>query len=361
MAVLSGLLAALLASILWWRAEVEAVRSRLRRSQRQERELCATVHALLAAARRASDDVIATLEQAIRRVEPRIDAVLIFVPSDDELRCVHASGDRAGYYSDLRLTRDPGTSLPARAAVTAQVTRSRENDCLVTTDQAAIAVPMIDERGLRAIVYASSSVGLQGSDPLVERFVEYAVAPYAIALEREADRNEATYDALTGLLAPRAFRTRLRDEIARAESGAGPALSLWFLDTDGFKAVNDAFGHAAGDRVLQQMGALLQRHLHADLDVAARNGGDEFCALVRGVPKTRSILRAVALCAEVRDTDFGIGLPLSASIGVASFPSDARVASELLELADGAMYHSKRNGRNRVSFAVGRERFVVAQ
>ena len=347
MVVLSVCLAALLAlSLRWLRLDRAAARACARRVQRQEIELFEALRTLIAAARRGSADVLKALDAAVRGAEPRIDAVLTFVPVDDELHCVRASGERASYYAGLRIAR-----VPPDAPV----------GLLLPTDRAAIALPMVDEGGLRAMVYASSRCDWRDRPPSIARIVDFAVAPYAIALEREADRDEATYDSLTGLLAPRAFRARLRDEIARAQSGEGPALSVWFLDTDGFKGVNDTFGHAAGDRVLQQMGALLRRHLHLDLDVGARNGGDEFCALVRGVPKTRSVLRACELCAEVRRTDFGIATTLSASIGVAAFPSDATNASDLLELADGAMYHSKRSGRDRVSFAVGPERFVVAQ
>jgi len=362
MAVLSGLLAALLALALWLRhADFAASRSRIRSLECRELELSSTFHSLIGAARRGSADVIAVLDQALRRVEPRVDAVLVFVPADDELLCVASTGERAGYYAALRLARDGGTSLPARAASTGRAALSQGDGLLLATDRTALAMPMLDDRGLRAVVYASSRLGWQEGQPALERVVEHATTPYAIALERECDRNDSTYDALTGLLAPRAFRARLREEVARALSGEGPALSLWFLDTDGFKNVNDALKHAAGDRVLQQIGEVLRRHLQPELDLAARNGGDEFCALVRGVPKTRSVLRAQALCAAVREADFGISLPLSASIGVASFPSDAGTANELLELADGAMYHSKRNGRNRVSFAVGHDRFVVAE
>jgi diguanylate cyclase (GGDEF)-like protein len=68
--------------------------------------------------------------------------------------------------------------------------------------------------------------------------------------------------------------------------------------------------------------------------------------------KTIAIERAQALCDAVRAHDFGIPLRITASIGVASFPYDARDSSELLEIADAAMYHSKRTGRDRVSFSV---------
>jgi diguanylate cyclase (GGDEF)-like protein len=183
--------------------------------------------------------------------------------------------------------------------------------------------------------------------------------PYAIALERELARADATYDGLTGLLTPRALRNRLRDEIARARFGAAAVLTLWFIDTDRFKSVNDTLGHAAGDAVLQGMAELLRSQGVPEVDVAGRNGGDEFCALVHDAQKTVAIERAQAFCEAVRRHDFGIPMQITASVGVASFPHDARDANELLEVADAAMYHSKRTGRDRVSFAVNGATFAV--
>lgn len=127
-------------------------------------------------------------------------------------------------------------------------------------------------------------------------------------------------------------------------------LALWFIDTDHFKLVNDTLGHAAGDRVLQMMGALVRAHV-TGADTAARNGGDEFCAILRGVQKIAAIERAQRFCRAVREQDFGEGIRITASIGVAALPFDANSADELLEKADAAMYHSKRSGRDCVSFA----------
>ena len=98
-------------------------------------------------------------------------------------------------------------------------------------------------------------------------------------------------------------------------------LTLWFIDTDRFKTVNDTFGHAAGDAVLQGMAELLRVHGVPDVDVAGRNGGDEFCALIHDAQKTVAIERAQAFCDAVRRHDFGIALTITTSIGVASSPT----------------------------------------
>jgi diguanylate cyclase (GGDEF)-like protein len=210
------------------------------------------------------------------------------------------------------------------------------------------------------VIYASSSAAdtIDGEDTIV-RTIEHATLPYAIALERELARADATYDGLTGLLTPRAFRSRLRDEIARVRFGPAKVLTLWFIDTDRFKSINDSYGHAAGDAVLQGMAELLRAQGVPEVDIAGRNGGDEFCAIIHDAQKTVAIERAQSFCEAVRRHDFGVPQPITASVGVASYPHDARDANELLEVADAAMYHSKRTGRNRVSFAVNGTAFAV--
>ena len=161
---------------------------------------------------------------------------------------------------------------------------------------------------------------------------------------------EAVRDPLTNLLTARPFRRCLAGEAMRSDAGGG-SFSIVYLDADGFKAINDRFGHAAGDRVLAELGALLERHLAA-AEVAARNGGDEFCLLLSGTGKERAVERALRLCDAIRTHDFCVAARLTASIGVAVYPHDATTPGELLAIADAAMYASKRHGRDCVSFAV---------
>ncbi len=340
-------------------AEVRAQRSNVDVVREREEFVLGALHILLDASRRSSDAVIEALAQVIRQHDSAIDAVLALTPNGEELECVYADGARVEHYSGVRLRRDTSDYLPSRAALAGH-RASGTDGVLVPTDRCALAVPMTDAVGLRAVIYASSSAvdELMGEETIV-RTIEHAAMPYVIALERELARADATYDGLTGLLTPRAFRNRLRGEIARARFGAAAVLTLWFIDTDRFKSVNDTFGHAAGDGVLQGMAELLRMQGVPEVDVAGRNGGDEFCALLHDAQKTVAIERAQTFCEAVRRYDFGIPMTITASVGVASFPHDARDANELLEIADAAMYHSKRAGRDRVSFAVNGATFAV--
>ncbi|HTX57946.1 MAG TPA: GGDEF domain-containing protein [Candidatus Acidoferrales bacterium] len=340
-------------------AQLRAQRRSVHETHVREAFVLDAVRTLLEASRRSSDAVIEALAQTVRRRDPAIDAVLAFTPEGEELECVFADGSRVEHYARVRLRRDASDYLPSQAGLAGH-RASGTKGALVPTDRCALAVPMSDGSGLRAVLYLSTSAAdtIEGEDAIV-RTIEHAALPYAIALERELARADATYDGLTGLFTPRAFRNRLRDEIGRVRFGAATVLTLWFIDTDRFKSVNDTFGHGAGDAVLQGMAELLRQHVVPDVDVAGRNGGDEFCALIHDAQKTVAIERAERFCEAVRRHRFGIPLQITASIGVASFPHDARDANELLEVADAAMYHSKRTGRDRVSFAVNGATFAV--
>jgi diguanylate cyclase (GGDEF)-like protein len=112
-----------------------------------------------------------------------------------------------------------------------------------------------------------------------------------------------------------------------------------------------------GDALLRELAVLLRTSATDPADLVARNGGDEFCVVFADTEKSRAIMRAEQLCASIADADFsglhahGSGsqeVKISASIGVACFPVDARSPSALLERADEAKYHRKKKGRDGV-------------
>lgn len=353
--LISGSSLALLGAAVWRaRGAAATNRARLQACEKREQFLIDTVQALLDASRRSSEAVLGTLDRALRELDGDVDSVLVFVTVGDELACIYASGARTEHFRRLHLRRDDLSRLPAKAAQAGcRAVLPGDGEALMPTDRSAIAMPMIEERSLRAVVYVSSPAQrATTSNEAIVRTIERAATPYAIAIERESDRADAAHDGLTGLLAPRTFRRHLHEEIARAATMPQRVLCLWFIDTDRFKEINDGFGHRAGDTVLQTMASLLRAHLVPDVDIAARNGGDEFCALLRGASKSLAIERAEAFCAEVRGHDFGLPARITASVGIATYPHDASSSSALLETADAAMYHSKRNGRDRVSFVV---------
>jgi diguanylate cyclase (GGDEF)-like protein len=162
----------------------------------------------------------------------------------------------------------------------------------------------------------------------------------------------AVLDELTGLYNRRFFNGVLAKHMAESHRFDQP-FSLLMLDVDHFKAYNDLFGHPAGDRLLAELAGLL-RETAREVDYLVRYGGEEFAVLLPRVPKRRALVAAERHRRVVEERRFAhqAGLPggnLTVSVGVASFPSDARSAEDLVHRADMALYAAKRGGRNRVA------------
>ncbi|MFN3614773.1 MAG: putative bifunctional diguanylate cyclase/phosphodiesterase, partial [Rubrimonas sp.] len=171
-----------------------------------------------------------------------------------------------------------------------------------------------------------------------------------IALGRERMAAVARRDGLTGLLNRDGFFSAAQPLLAEA-ADAGAAYALFFIDVDQFKAINDSFGHAAGDELLREVARRLRKTAGPE-SLIARQGGDEFLILT---PKTRRKVCALMggrLLAALRKP-FHIGdrkLALSVSVGVSSYPRDAQDIDGLVLRADQAMYQAKERGRNALRF-----------
>lgn len=161
----------------------------------------------------------------------------------------------------------------------------------------------------------------------------------------------AFHDALTGLPNRILLVDRLRQAIPLADR-LNSLVAVCFIDLDGFKAVNDRLGHAAGDRLLQVIGARLQECVRGN-DTVARLGGDEFVLLLTHLLNREECNQVLARIVKAigEPVELGVGEPgqVSASIGVAFCPDDGRDGAQLLRHADEAMYMAKKSGRNKVS------------
>ncbi|TNF64338.1 MAG: diguanylate cyclase [Deltaproteobacteria bacterium] len=159
----------------------------------------------------------------------------------------------------------------------------------------------------------------------------------------------ATTDGLTGCLNKRAFLDQLEQKLMAAQR-FGRKLSVIVTDLDHFKAVNDTYGHAAGDRVLQELGRVLKR-VKRETDLVARFGGEEFCVLCEETDARGARLLAERVREELETTELltELGpLKVTASLGVATFPDHASTAADLFVQGDRALYEAKNRGRNQV-------------
>ena len=161
---------------------------------------------------------------------------------------------------------------------------------------------------------------------------------------------EAAHDPLTGLENRRAFLDRL-DDAVRGARERGEHHALAFLDLDRFKIVNDRFGHAVGDRLLREIGAVMGRVVRGG-DVLARIGGDEFALLLAScrVEDARRIAEKLRAAVDAyRIEHHGERLSVGVSVGLAPIEADTRSAAQALADADAACYQAKATGRNAIA------------
>ncbi len=163
--------------------------------------------------------------------------------------------------------------------------------------------------------------------------------------------SRASTDALTGLPNSRSCRDTLKRMVAQAGRSLSPLAAI-LLDLDHFKQINDRFGHGAGDDVLAGVGDVLRTTLRTS-DFGGRYGGEEFLVLLPDTDQEGGLDAAEKVRAAIQALEVSqVEAPITASLGVAVYPSDALDADGLVRLADRALYAAKGAGRNRVMLAV---------
>ena len=175
-------------------------------------------------------------------------------------------------------------------------------------------------------------------------------------LIREQLKRESILDPLTGLF-NRRYMMGVFDRELRLASRTGRPLGVIMFDVDGFKLVNDRFGHAAADKALCDLAALLRSRLRA-YDVPIRYGGDEMVVLLPDTSLEGARAVAEKLLQGVRDLKVqhrGLIIPVSISVGVAAYPLNGTEPESVLRAADLALYRAKAGGRDRIVVAEGEE------
>ena len=208
--------------------------------------------------------------------------------------------------------------------------------------------------GFVEIPYEASFLSILGA--LWEALVLTAgIADRALSFRRQRDvaQHLARHDGLTGVLNRRAAQERL-DEAFGESRRHGSSLAVFFLDIDHFKAINDTFGHAAGDAVLVAVSKRIVSQLRSS-DVVGRWGGEEFVALLPGASPeiARAMGERIRRVIEAEPVNVeGSRVPVTVSVGVAMLDARNKDSADLVHLADEALYRAKEKGRNRVEEAL---------
>jgi diguanylate cyclase (GGDEF)-like protein len=159
----------------------------------------------------------------------------------------------------------------------------------------------------------------------------------------------AITDSLTGVFVRRHILDRLKEELNRS-ARLNLSLSFIMLDIDRFKDYNDKFGHLVGDVLLKEVSRLTKEHIR-QIDLVGRYGGEEFSIVLPDTNKADAGFVAERIRTSIAEYTFKAydeTLNLTVSLGVSSFPEDAKVVGELIEKADSALYRAKQSGRNKV-------------
>lgn len=278
----------------------------------------------------------------------------------DEL-VLHSS---LGHAQDLGTVRvQQGDGIVGKAAATGRpvvvpyVDRSERYIALIPDTRSEIAVPLLFNNQVIGVLNVESAVPNAFTKDdlyLFEALAQQVASALELARYHERVAFAATHDGLTGVLNHNHFYERLTDEVQRAKRYAHD-VSLAIVDVDGLKAINDTYGHVAGDVALREYAQFLRSEMR-DVDIVARYGGDEFAVILPETGAREARTAVERLLGSLNGRYFQVGdqrIPLpTASFGIASYPTDGERATELVAVADKMMYENKPpsgNGRRSIT------------
>jgi len=361
--VLSGVAA-------WLPPTLAAVRERDRRARADA--LLVDVYKLARrTARSGAIDAVCqhVVEQASRTIAADRVALALYRPDEQRLSLAAACGYELSAVKDVRI--QPGDWVMGhvfaskRSVVVHDVRRFRALSAVARRYRtfSFAALPIVAEGRAVGVLSATDKfddAAFTRQDVAALRAICGIASLGLTAARSEAEARRlthaATIDAMTGLYNRQAFDVRLRQEIERARRSSG-TLALLMIDIDGFKAVNDTYGHPTGDAVLQAVSDVLRSVVRV-FDVCARYGGDEF-AIVMPNSERVSITAAAERIRErmtssyERDDRLAGLRPVTVSIGVATLAA-SETAEEIVQRADESLYRAKAAGKNCVRVAPSR-------
>lgn len=294
-----------------------------------------------------------TLTAVARRFRRQIpfDTMVLYLLHDKRLDSVFIEGENFTLFNNLTMATGEGlsgkvalTRKPVLNADPAAEPASSRNPEKMARLRSALCVPLDGPNGVSGVLtlyserkdaFSASQLSLLlAIGPKLASTVENSIR------FRDAE-NQATYDFLTGLPNAGSLFLHLQSELARAARN-GARLAVLMCDLDGFKQVNDRFGHLTGNKLLQAVGQGLKDNCR-EYDFVARMGGDEFVVILPGASEDAVRLRRRRLSAVVEESGVGLceEMVVTLSMGISYYPDDGRTAEELLANADVKMYEDK--------------------
>ncbi len=312
------------------------------------------------------DSILQTImEKMAEYFRPDTWSLLMVDEARDELYFAIAVGDKAEALKDVRLKVGEGIAGWVAKNGEARIVPDVRNDPVFASrvdettqweTRSVICVPLRSKLrvlGVIQLVNVEMSKFTQAELFFLQALCDYA----AIAIENarwvEKIQELTITDDCTGLYNARHLYKTLETEVYRS-SRFGYEFSILFIDLDHFKAVNDTHGHLIGSKLLAEIGYLVKAQLRL-IDFAFRYGGDEFVVLLPQTSKDQALVVAKRLREALRDSTFcrdeGLNLNIRASIGLATYPHDARTAHDVIRQADGMMYMVKNSTRDNIGIA----------
>ena len=300
------------------------------------------------------DDTLSMLSVRLKRLVPH-DSMAVYVQKGETLVPEYVSGDNFRLFSSLR--------IPIGQGLSGWVAQNKKP---ILNGNPSVEPGYLNDPTKYSTLRSALAVPLEGVSSVVAVLALYRAQPDAFtrdhlrvlqviasklgfsienALKYRVAEDSATTDYLTGLPNARSLFMHLDGEIARCQR-SGETLAVFVSDLDGFKQVNDRFGHLQGNKLLQMFAAALKECCR-EYDYSARMGGDEFVIVAPGLQReatTEMVERLESIVSQVGQQICG-DKSVSVSIGQAFFPADGAGAEELLAEADRRMYATKNTHR----------------
>ncbi len=216
--------------------------------------------------------------------------------------------------------------------------------------QSILCTPILNKGKLYGILYMENNLAAGAFTPDRLEILGIIAAQAAISLENAKLFDLATTDGLTKLFVHRYFHILLDQEVQRSRR-YGQSFSLAMIDIDNFKEFNDTCGHQVGDEVLRHVARAIRQNTRT-VDISARYGGEEFAVILPETDLEAGLVAAEKLRRSIEEMEIRHSAgssKLTVSIGLAAFPHHASDKDGLIRSADGALYASKKSGKNRVS------------